>query len=170
MPRVHITGSQDNLGVGVRLDKLLSKGTSRPVTDSLVQLAQDQSFPKISNITYLAVTQKLIPFLATKFANTIVLGKKSIVPHQAVRRVLHARRHHVVTLEVSQALKGNPQRSRSCASHTESEHLHGHRPVTLSSVDACVVGEDIGDRLRGEVVGVGQRHSDGVEIVIRLWY
>lgn len=168
MPRVHITGGQDNLGIGVRLDKLLSKGTSRPVTDSLVQLAQDQPFSKIFNIAYLTVTQKLVPFLATKFANAVVLGKKSIVPHQAVRRVLHTRRHHVVALEVSQALKGNPQRSRSCASYTESEHLHGHRPVTLSSVDACVIGEDIGDRLRSKVVGVGQRHSDGVEIVIRL--
>lgn len=167
MPRVHITGSQDDLGVGVRLNEFLSKGTSRPVTDSLVQLAQVrcQNFQCES---YLAVTQKLVPFLAAEFTNTIILSEKSIVPHQAVRRVLHARRHHVVTLEVSQALKSNPQRSRSSTSHTKSQHLHGHRPVALSSVDACVVGEDIGDGLRGEVVGVSQRHGDSVEIVIKL--
>lgn len=35
MPRVHISGSQNNLSIGVGLDEFLCKGASRPVTDRL---------------------------------------------------------------------------------------------------------------------------------------
>lgn len=141
MPRVHITGRQDDLRVGIGLDELLSEGTSRPVTDSL------------------AVAQQLIPLLATKLAHALVLGQQGIVPHQTVWGVLNTRAHHVVALQVAQSLQRNPQRSRSRASNSQRQDLHWHRTATLSSVNACVAREDIRDGLRGQVVRVRERHD-----------
>lgn len=39
MPRVHITSRQNYFSVGVGLDEFLSKGTSGPVTDSLLHIS-----------------------------------------------------------------------------------------------------------------------------------
>ena len=83
------------------------------------------------------------------------------MPHQAVRRVLHTGRHHVVAFEVSQSLQGDAQRGSSRSSHTKSQNLHRHGTVALSTVDAGVTGKDIGHRLGRQVVGVGQRHCHG---------
>lgn len=91
MPRVDITGGQDDLGIGVGFDQFLCKGASRPVTDGL------------------AVTQKLIPFLASEFADAVVLCVQGIVPHETVRRVLNTCAHHVVTLAISKTFKGLAQ-------------------------------------------------------------
>ena len=57
-------------------------------------------------MTYLAITQKLVPFLASKLANTFILGDKSIVPHQAVGGVLNTGSHHVIALDIAQSLQG----------------------------------------------------------------
>lgn len=88
VPRVDITGGQDNLGVRVGFDQLLCERAGGPVTHGL------------------AVAQQLVPFLAAEFANAVVFSVQGIVPHQAVGRVLNTGTHHVVTLAVSKALQG----------------------------------------------------------------
>lgn len=88
MPRVDISGGQDDLGVGVGFDQLLCEGAGGPVTDGL------------------AVAQQLVPFLAAEFTDAVVFGVQGIVPHEAVGWVLNTGAHHVVTLGVSKALQG----------------------------------------------------------------
>lgn len=109
MPRFNITGGQNDLGVGVGFDQLLSKGTGRPVTDGLLEELACEFVASDLIATYLAVSQKLIPLLSTELADTVVLGSESIVPHQAVGRVLHTGGHHVVGLDVAQTFEGNAE-------------------------------------------------------------
>lgn len=59
---------------------------------------------------YLAVTKQLVPFLSAKLAHSIVLGGQSIMPHQAVRRVLNTGAHHVVGVDISEPLQRLTQR------------------------------------------------------------
>lgn len=88
MPRINITGSQNDLGIGIGLDELFGKGTGRPITNSL------------------AVTQQLIPFFPPKLSNAVVLGEEGVMPHQTIRGVLNRRGHHVVGLDIAQSLEG----------------------------------------------------------------
>lgn len=88
VPWVDITGGQNDFSVGVGFDQFLCKGTGRPVTDGL------------------AVTQKLVPFLAAELADPVVLCVQGIVPHEAVRRVLNTCAHHVVALAIAKTFKG----------------------------------------------------------------
>lgn len=161
VPRVHVARGQDDLGVGVGLDQLLCKRAGGPVAHGL------------------AVAQQLVPFLAPEFANALVLGVQGIVPHQAVGRVLNAGTHHMVALGVTQALQSFAESYRAelmlvgvirytalvsltgstGTANTQGQHLHGHRPVALATVNACVIGEDISDRLRRKVVGEHERHD-----------
>lgn len=162
VPRVNVAGGQDDFGVGVGLNQLLCKRAGGPVAHGLT------------------VAQQLVPFLAPEFANAFVFGVQGIVPHQAVRRVLNAGTHHMVALGVSQALKSLAESYRAelllvwrftrytasisltgstGTANTQGQHLHRHRPVALATVNACVVGEDISDRLRGKIVGEHERHD-----------
>lgn len=87
MPRVNLTSGQDDLGVGVGFDQFFGKGTGRPVADSL------------------AITEKLIPFLASKLPHAVVFGEEGIVPHQTIGRVLNTGGHHMVAFQVSESLE-----------------------------------------------------------------
>lgn len=48
---------------------------------------------------------------------------------------------------------------------TESQHLHGHGAVALPTVNACVVGEDVGLGLGSQVVGEHERHDGRIDEV-----
>lgn len=58
------------------------------------------------SLLYLAVSKKLVPFLPAELANPVILGSQRIMPHQAVGRVLNARAHHMVGVNVSKPLEG----------------------------------------------------------------
>lgn len=164
VPRVDVAGGQDDLGVGIGLNQLLGESTGGPVAHGL------------------AVTQKLVPFLAAELADTVVLGVEGVVPHQAVGRVLNTGTHHVVALGVAETLQGLAEGWKESipafngrisawtisltgsagAANTEGQHLHGHGAVALPTVNACVIGEDIRLGLRSQVVGEWERHRGRV--------
>jgi len=87
VPGVDVAGGQDDLGVRVGLDQLLGESTGGPVAHGL------------------AVSQKLVPFLAAELTLALVLGVQGIVPHQAVGWVLNTGTHHVVALGVAHTLE-----------------------------------------------------------------
>jgi hypothetical protein len=104
MPRVNITGSQNDLGVRVGFDQFFGEGAGGPVANSLNnQSSLVNHVDRYS--TYLAVSQKLIPLLSSEFSHTVIFGGESIVPHQAVRGVLDTRSHHMVALNIPQPIK-----------------------------------------------------------------
>lgn len=174
MPWVHVTGSQNDLRIGIGLDQLLRKGTGRPVTDGL------------------AVTQELVPFFAAELADSVVLRVQGIVPHQAVRRVLNTCAHHVVALAIAQALKSLAESCEiiislyvlfpsdpvytliytksnatqhliltgsSGTANTQSQDLHRHSAVAFPAVNVCIIGEDVGNGLGSQIIGEHERHG-----------
>lgn len=174
VPRVDITGGQDDFGVGIGFDEFFGESAGGPVANSLnSQLRLNRQ----CRSTHLAISQKLVPLLASKLPNTVILGGQSIVPHQAVGRVLHAGGHHVVGLDIAQSLQGLAEgciqsvdglvrhqsaaehTGSSCSSHAQRKHLHGHLAVALPSINAGIIGEDVSHWLRGQVIGMNQRHG-----------
>lgn len=100
VPAVDLTSGQDNLGLGVDLDKLLGESTSGPVAYGL------------------AVAEQLVPELAGADgvwwqggALGEVLGNEGIVPQKSVGGVFNGSTHHVVCLDVAQVLHS---RTHSC--------------------------------------------------------
>lgn len=100
VPAVDLTSGQDNLGLGVDLDKLLGESTSGPVAYGL------------------AIAEQLVPELAGADgvwwqggALGEVLGNEGIVPQKSVGGVFNGSTHHVVCLDVAQVLHS---RTHSC--------------------------------------------------------
>lgn len=129
MPRVDVTSSHDDLGLWVCLNKLLGERNGGPVADSL------------------AVTEKLVPLLASESANTVVLGSKGILPHEAVWRVLNRGGHHVVAVVETKLLESSAERGSTSSAETKSQNSHWYDTVTLAAVDVSVGGEDVSHRL-----------------------
>lgn len=172
MPRVNVTGGQDDLGVGIGFDEFFGESAGGPVANSLTVQVRCCFSTDPSSSTHLAISQKLIPLLTAELANTIILRGKSIVPHQAVRRVLNASSHHVVGLDIAQSLEGltegchssqspipkysiqNKRTGSSRSSNTKRKDLHGHLAMALPSINGGIIGEDISDRLGSQVIGV----------------
>jgi hypothetical protein len=54
------------------------------------------------DLFYLAMSEQLIPLFPSKLSLPIVLRSEGVLPHQAIRGILNAGRHHVVRIAVSE--------------------------------------------------------------------
>lgn len=152
VPAVNVSGSDKDLGIGVCFDQLFRKCNCRPIAYGL------------------AVSEELVPLLATESSLAVVFGSQCVGPHQAVGRILDGCRHHVVAVVEAEFLKSGAEgcvefvsspiaiggnhmtsllTSSASATKTQCEDTHGHDTATLSAVDIGVIGEDVGDGLRG---------------------
>lgn len=128
--------------------------------------------------SYLAIAQDLVPFFAAEFTLAVILGRESIVPHQAIRRVLDTGAHHMVAAEIPKSLEGNAEScshrkrllqqktkewlrtSSASSTDTKTKHLHGHCALALAAVYASVACEDICPWLWCQRVGSCESHVD----------
>jgi uncharacterized protein YcfJ len=49
--------------------------------------------------------------------------------------------------------------SSSSTTNAQSKDLHRHCAVTLSAVNVCVIGEDVGHGLGSQIIGEHERHG-----------
>lgn len=131
MPRIHIPRRDDDFRIRVGLYQLLREGYGGPIAHRL------------------AVAQQLVPLLAAELADSVELGGEGVLPHQAVRRVLDGRRHHVVAVVEAELFEGGAEGGGARATKAEGEHAHGDHTPAFPTVDVGVCCEDVRDRLGG---------------------
>jgi hypothetical protein len=136
VPAIDVACGEDDFGVRVGLDEFFGKCHGGPVTHGL------------------AMSEQLVPLFAAKGSLAVILGRQGIGPHQAVGRVLHRRRHHVVTVVEAELLEGGAEGCGAGAAETQREHSHGDDPTAFAPIDVRVGGEQVGH-------GLGSIGSEG---------
>jgi hypothetical protein len=100
---MNVARCQENLGLRIRLDELFGERNGWPVTYSLSKV-QQLSLASPARSVYLAMPEQLIPLFSSELSLTVKFRGKSILPHQAIGRVLDTGGHHVVRVTISQLL------------------------------------------------------------------